>query len=53
MLRETISTALATTAATILVSAGYVGASTPWHGVVLALVSLAFGIMALAVIKED
>ena len=52
MLRKTISTALATTAATILVSAGYIGASTPWHGVVLALVALAFGLTALFFVKD-
>lgn len=53
MLRETISSVLATSAAVVLVSAGIVGAHTPWHGVVLFIVSLIFGLMALAIISED
>lgn len=52
MLRETISTALATSASVLLVSAGYVGAAEPWKGVVLALVALCFGLTALYFVKD-
>lgn len=52
MIRETISSALATCAAVLLVSAGVVGAVTPWHGVVLAMVALSFGLVALFFIEE-
>ena len=53
MLKETISTAIATTAAVLLVSSGIVGSATPWHGVVLALVALAFGLVALFMIEGE
>ncbi len=53
MLKETISSALATCAAVVLVSAGLVGAVEPWKGVVLFGVSLVFGLMALAMIEGE
>jgi hypothetical protein len=53
MIRETISSATATSSAVVLVSAGLVGAVEPWKGVVLFIVSLVFGLMALAIIEED
>lgn len=52
MIRETVSSALAATASVIFVCSGIVGAATPWHGVVLAMVALVFGAVALLFVKD-
>lgn len=52
MIRETISSALATIATVLFISGGIVGAATPWHGVVLSVVALIFGAVALLFIEE-
>jgi hypothetical protein len=51
MIRETISTAVATCATVLLAASG--GAVTPWHGAVLFIVALIFGAVALVMIEED
>ena len=52
MIRETISSALATTATVLFICSGIVGAATPWHGVVLAIVALMFGAVALLFVED-